>query len=96
MCWPWVRHPFALRPHSHPRLPPVTTAPYSSLQNNPSTLQNILGSKDRSGNGRVCLGIEVVHRQTIMYYQPSDSRAFLKVTMALPGLVAPTRSAWQG
>ena len=58
------------------------------------TLQNILGSKDRSGNGRVCLGIEVVHRQTIMYYQPSDNRAFLKVTMALPGLVAPTRSAW--
>uniref|UniRef100_A0A1D1ZQR0 DNA polymerase n=1 Tax=Auxenochlorella protothecoides TaxID=3075 RepID=A0A1D1ZQR0_AUXPR len=57
---------------------------------------NLLATKDRSGNAQCCLRIEVVQKQSMMYYQPAKSRAFLKVVMALPGLVAPARGLVEG
>lgn len=51
-----------------------------------------MSGRDRSKNPRSCLRVEVIQRQTILYYQPQKTRAFLKIYMAGPQLVAPCRS----
>ena len=50
-----------------------------------------LSGRDRSGNPRQVLRVELTRKQTMMYYQPQKSRLFIKIVLALPTLVAPCR-----
>lgn len=58
------------------------------------TLNFALSGRDRSKNPRSCLRIEVIQRQTILFYQPQTTRAFLKVVMAGPQLVSTCRGLY--
>jgi len=40
------------------------------------------------------LRIELARKQTMMFYQPTKDRLFLKIVLATPNLVAPCRSEW--
>jgi DNA polymerase delta subunit 1 len=55
-------------------------------------LNKALAGKDRSNNPRQCLAVQIENKQSIMYYQSAKARPFLKITMALPTLIAPCRS----
>lgn len=55
-------------------------------------LSKALAGKDKSRNIRQCLKVEIVQKQSIMFYQPGKVRSFLKITVAIPNLVAPCKS----
>ena len=40
------------------------------------------------------LRVELVRKQTMMFYQPTKDRLFLKIVLATPNLVATCRSGW--
>lgn len=48
--------------------------------------------RDRSKNEKSVLKVEVVHKQTILFYQSQKSRPFLKISVALPNLVSSSRT----
>jgi DNA polymerase delta subunit 1 len=53
-----------------------------------------IAGRDKAGrNARRCLRVELVSKQTLMYYQPAKSAPFLKIVIATPNLMAPARSA---
>jgi DNA polymerase delta subunit 1 len=58
------------------------------------TLNSALSGRDRSRNPRSCLRVEIVHRQTLLYYQPAQSRMFLKIYVAAPQLVSASKSKY--
>lgn len=97
---PRARDPTAHAPAWRARVarrPPHVQTPHAGTgRPRPSLPQNLLSSRDRSGNGRCCLRVEVVQAQTMMHYQAAAARPFLKVTLTLPGLVAPARSLVEG
>lgn len=55
-------------------------------------LNNALASRDKSRNERRVLRVEIVQKQTLLYYQPANSRPFLKIVVALPNLVSAAKS----
>jgi hypothetical protein len=54
-------------------------------------MQRHLSGKDKNNNPRSCLSVALEQKQTVMHYQPQKSRAFLKIVLAVPNLVAPCR-----
>lgn len=50
--------------------------------------QTLLASRDKSQNSRRCLRVEIVQKQSMLYYQPVKSRAFLKIFVSLPHLIS--------
>ena len=66
--------------------PPPALAPCLSAP------QSMLSGRERNGNPRQCLRVELTRKQTMMYYQPHKSRLFLKIVLSTPNLVAPCRS----
>ncbi|KDD74303.1 family B DNA polymerase, partial [Helicosporidium sp. ATCC 50920] len=59
-------------------------------------LNQLLAGKDRSPNDRAVLRVEVEQKQTMLFYQPVAARPFLRIVLALPGLVAPCRALVEG
>lgn len=55
-------------------------------------LQSALANRDKSRNNRRCLRVELVQRQSLLYFQPAKSRPFLKITVSLPNLVSASKS----
>lgn len=57
--------------------------------------QGKLAARNARGGrqSRFCLRIELVQRQTVMHYQAARSRAFLRIVVATPNLVAQARGA---
>ena len=54
-------------------------------------MQNALAGKDKSKNPKSCLKVELVQKQTILFYQPQDKKPFLKISVALPNLVSTSK-----
>ena len=62
----------------------------------PDTLgQGKLAARNSRGGrqSRFCLRVELVQRQTVMHYQAARARAFLRIVVATPNLVAQARGA---
>ena len=80
--------PTALHEAANPALP--QTLPYRI-----SGGQGKLAARNARGGrqSRFCLRIELVQRQTVMHYQAARSRAFLRIVVATPNLVAQARGA---
>ena len=60
--------------------------------------QGKLAARNSRGGrqSRFCLRVELVQRQTVMHYQAARSRAFLRIVVATPNLVAQARGARPG
>ena len=55
-------------------------------------MQSVLRSKEKGPTpGKLCLGVYMEQKQSIMHYQPAKSRQFLKIVLATPNLVSRTR-----
>jgi len=55
-------------------------------------LQRRLAERNqKGGQRRFCLDVSMVQKQTVLHYQPRRSRAFFKVVVATPNLVAQSR-----
>ena len=55
-------------------------------------MQSVLRSKEKGPTpGKLCLGVYMEQKQSIMHYQPSKSRQFLRIVLATPNLVSRTR-----
>lgn len=59
-------------------------------------LNKLLAGRDRSRNARQCLRVELLQRQTVMYYQPAGPKPFLRIVLSTPNLVAPCRGMIEG
>ena len=42
---------------------------------------------------RCCLSVKLEQKQTLKYYQPTKTRGFLKITMALPTMIPGLKGA---
>ena len=55
-------------------------------------MQSVLRSKEKGPTpGKLCLGVFMEQKQSIMHYQPAKSRQFLRIVLATPNLVSRTR-----
>lgn len=55
-------------------------------------LQRRLAERNqKGGQRRFCLDVSMVQRQTVLHYQPRKSRAFFRIVVATPNLVAQSR-----
>ncbi len=45
----------------------------------------------KGGQRRFCLDVSLVQRQTVLHYQPRKTRAFFRIVVATPNLVAQSR-----
>jgi DNA polymerase delta subunit 1 len=78
-------------PYFYVEAPTPTFSP-DDCTNLAETLNVALAGRDKSKNSKSVLKVEIVQKQTILYYQPQKSRPFLKVSVALPNLVASSKT----
>jgi DNA polymerase delta subunit 1 len=78
-------------PYFYVEAPTPTFSP-DDCNNLAETLNVALAGRDKSRNSKSVLKVEIVQKQTILYYQPQKSRPFLKISVALPNLVASSKS----
>ncbi|GAB4815412.1 hypothetical protein N2152v2_002458 [Parachlorella kessleri] len=57
-------------------------------------LNKHLAGKERN-NPRSCLGVFLEQKQTVLHYQPQESRPFLKIVVATPSLVGASKGLFE-
>lgn len=78
-------------PYFYVEAPTPTFSP-DDCSNLAEVLNVALAARDKSKNCKSVLNVEIVQKQTILYYQPQKSRPFLKVSLTLPNLVASSKT----
>lgn len=58
-------------------------------------MQRLLSARKRDSLPKCVMEVKGVQRQTLKFYQPRDSRLYIKITVALPTHIAPLKGASQ-
>ena len=56
-------------------------------------LQQRLTDRSKERVARCCLSVKLEQKQTLKYYQPTKTRGFLKITVALPTMIPGLKGA---
>lgn len=56
-------------------------------------LQQRLTDRSKERVARCCLSVKLEQKQTLKFYQPTKTRGFLKITMALPTMIPGLKGA---